>query len=238
MHLSPWSERARWSLDHHRLPYKEVEYTPMLSEARVRFKLGRAGGRVTVPILFGDGVVLRDSFDIARHADVIGSAQPLFPADTLADITAWNERVEPGLHAGRSMTVRRTAKHSGARRDSLPKAVPQWMKPVLEPVASMGVRYFEHKYGLGDRTAEQDEATLRDVLVEIRNALGQGSYLLGDRFTFADVIASGALQFVVPLDDQWRRATAAEREVWGTPSLADEFADLVSWRDALYAKHR
>ena len=32
LHCSPWSIRARWVLDHHRIEYVWEEYTPMLGE--------------------------------------------------------------------------------------------------------------------------------------------------------------------------------------------------------------
>jgi glutathione S-transferase len=27
---SPWSEKARWALDHHALPYRETAYQPLI----------------------------------------------------------------------------------------------------------------------------------------------------------------------------------------------------------------
>ncbi len=33
---SPWTWRARWALDHHRIDYDYREHTPMLGERRLR----------------------------------------------------------------------------------------------------------------------------------------------------------------------------------------------------------
>jgi hypothetical protein len=36
LHVSPWSERAKWALDHHRLAYTVVEHVPIAGERRLR----------------------------------------------------------------------------------------------------------------------------------------------------------------------------------------------------------
>lgn len=235
LHYSPWSERARWALDHHRLPYVKHEYIPMISEPRLRLKLKRLGGRVTVPILFDDGAVLRDSFDIARHADLRGAAPPLFPRGNEADIAALNTRFEPAMEAGRCMVVRRTAEHPSAKYDSVPG--PAWARPALGPIANLGLRYFVRKYDLDGRTAADDLGIIRDALVEIRSLLGDRDTLL-DTFSYADIIAATLLQFVLPCDPRYIRLTEATESCWTTPDLADEFADLVQWRDTLYEQYR
>ena len=48
---SPWSEKARWALLHHGVPFREIEYVPILGTPWLRWVARRASGRVTVPTL-------------------------------------------------------------------------------------------------------------------------------------------------------------------------------------------
>ena len=77
---SPWTEKARFSLDARRVPYTFRHYQPLVGEPALRLKLRRPLGRVTVPVLTtGDGRVLADSMDIARWGDGRGEGPRLFP---------------------------------------------------------------------------------------------------------------------------------------------------------------
>src|SRR6188508_1450752 len=51
LYYSPWSERARWALDHHGLAYETVEHVPFLGEIRLRRIVGKKAARATVPVL-------------------------------------------------------------------------------------------------------------------------------------------------------------------------------------------
>jgi len=207
----------------------------MISEPRLRLKLKRLRGRITVPILFDNGVVLRDSFAIARHADLRGSTPALFPEGKHSELAAMNSRFEAAMNAGRGLVARRTADHPTAALESIP--APTWARPALGPLASLGLRYFVRKYDLDGRTLADDLGAMRDALLETRKALGDRSTIL-DEFSYADIIAATLLQFVQPCDSRYIRLSEANLHCWTTPELADEFADLVMWRDALYDEHR
>jgi hypothetical protein len=49
--FSPWSEKARWALDHHRCDYRELAYEPIVGEYVLRWQMRRPFGRLTVPVL-------------------------------------------------------------------------------------------------------------------------------------------------------------------------------------------
>jgi glutathione S-transferase len=51
-------------------------------------------------------------------------------------------------------------------------------------------------------------------------------------------VVSGVLQAVVPVAHEFIRLGPASREAWTNPRLAADYADLVAWRDRLYARHR
>ena len=74
-------------------------------------------------------------------------------------------------------------------------------------------------------------------MIDLRKALGSSRYLLGE-FSYADIAMAVVLHFVVPPADEYVSMGPATRQCWTTPALADEFRDLIYWRDQLYADHR
>jgi len=238
---SPWSERARWALDHSGVDYRYREFQLMLSEPAARLRLGDWRGRVTAPALLRDGgAPLRESVDIARWAD--GQRAPgtpsLFPDDSAADVDRIIATTDPALEAGRARATRRIADDRAARLENLPPGIPSPLRPLLAPVAAFGVRYFVRKYDMAGRSDAGDSQVLRAALTDVREALAGREYLCGDQFTFADIAAAVVLHFVDFPAVGPGRLGPANRNCWGDPELASEFADLVEWRDSLYAKHR
>src|SRR5579871_5769917 len=65
MSFTPYSERARWALDHHRVPYEWHEHVPMVGERSLRKRAG-GQGKASVPLALDGETVLRDSLAIAR----------------------------------------------------------------------------------------------------------------------------------------------------------------------------
>jgi glutathione S-transferase len=62
-------------------------------------------------------------------------------------------------------------------------------------------------------------------------------YVLG-RFTYADVVMATLLQGVLPVTDAFLGIPSATREVWTEEGLVRDYADLLTWRDELYERHR
>ncbi|MEP7125602.1 MAG: glutathione S-transferase N-terminal domain-containing protein [Byssovorax sp.] len=237
LHYSPWTEKARWALDHHRVPYRLEHYVPMLGEPLLRLRTGRFTGPATVPVLLdGDGAIF-DSFSIARHAERNGSGAPLFPAAHLAEITRWNDRADQAMAQGRAIVVARIAASRGAQAEALPGFIPEAIRPALTGMAQLVTRYLAFKYS-ASRDLEGAEARVAGYLDELRAALDGRAYLLDGELTYADIAAALALQGVRPVRDAFIRLGPATRTCWTMPALAGRYADLLEWRDQLYEKHR
>jgi glutathione S-transferase len=233
---SPWSEKARWALDHRAVPYVEAAYVPMIGELGLRATTGRWTGRVTVPVLVtGAGEVLTDSFDIARYAERVGSGAPLFPPEHEARLAEWNARSDEAMAAARGAVVTRLAASPAALLESLPKFARN-LGPLATALGRSGVRFFQRKYDL--TAAAGDQTKFRSALDALRAALAGGRPYVLDRFTYADISAAVLLQAVVPVDHKYIRLGRATRATWTDGALASEYADLVTWRDGLYARHR
>ena len=244
---SPWSEKARWALDHHGVAYRELEHVPLLGEALLRLRAGHLrpshlraghlGQKATVPLLVDDGDIFDDSFAIARHAEATGAGHPLMPTEHRPIIETWNARSEIALAAGRALLLARCVGNGAMQRENLPAFVPRWIRPPMRPLAALGVRYVAGKHAATAPEEEPHLERLGAVLATCRAALAGREYLLGE-FTYADVAVAAALQFVDPVADAYLPLGTASRAGFATPVLANEFQDLLRYRDRLYARHR
>lgn len=237
LHVSPWSERARWALDHHRVAFDLVQHAPFLGERRLRRLVGKTDGPVTVPVLVHDGGVIAESWDIAQWADEHGEAAPLLPAEHATAIRDFTRRVDEASSRGRALVVGAMLKSPAALDEGLPPQFPRWLRPLARPITRYGTRWFGRKYGLALEDVAAHEAAMRDALYELRAALGGRAHVL-DRFTYADIVGAGLLQGICPVADAWWPIGPATRRAWTQDTLAEEFADLLAWRDELYATHR
>lgn len=234
--FAPWSEKARWALDHHRVPYRQVEYLPLVDEPWLRLRLRKPLARVTVPVLFAESGPVRDSLSIAEYADRIGKGTKLLPRNRHAEILTWNDKSERALRATRVRVIARMEMVAGAKAEALPKQIPGPLRPVLAVTTGLALAHLRNKYALG-RDMEGSQATVRTILEDLRRALGGKPYLF-DTLTYADITMAVVLQGVRPVPDTFIALGPATRQVWSNEELAREVPDLLEWRDALYANHR
>ncbi|MCB9761730.1 MAG: glutathione S-transferase [Alphaproteobacteria bacterium] len=234
LRYSPWSEKARWALDHHRIDYTETEYLPMLGTPVLRWRLGRWRGPVTVPALVDDGVALGDSTDIALHADAIGQGPSLFRVGREREMQRWDRLAERAMSAGRLRAIERVLADPVAVQESVPSTLKALPGPLRDSAVRTVAQHLRRKYPVDTRDFE---TTMRDALRQLRDALGPGRYVLG-RFSYADIVMAQILQFVRPHDPARLGLGPASVRAWTASLLEDEFADLLAWRDALYRDHR
>lgn len=231
---SPWSEKARWALDLRRVAYSEEEYVPMIGELALRLRLRRLTGKVTVPVLFADdGRTFTDSFEIARFAEDAGQGPSLFPPGKAGEIAQWNARSETILQAGRALSIAKAFADPAARNEAVPRFLPKPLRPLIGRV---GVTYLRTKYNL---VADQDASVsiVAEGLHDFRKALSGRKYLY-DTLSYADVVMAVSLQLVAPVADKFIHLGKATRRVCTHIPFLTDFADIVEWRDSLYAEHR
>ena len=83
------------------------------------------------------------------------------------------------------------------------------------------------------------EASGVQELEGLREALQQSQrYLVGDRFSYADIAMAVTLRFVSPVENRYLALGPATRTASHHPQLAARFPELLAWRDELYARHR
>jgi len=237
--VSPWSERARWALDHHGLAYRVVEHSPFIGERKLRRLVGPTKPRATVPVLLDGERAFTDSWDIAKHADEVGASAKLFLPGREDDVRRWCGVADACANGARALVNAGMLRDAASLDETLPPPIPGFERPLLRPVTRYGTRWFARKYGIDlDDDTSQAERAVRAALEELRRALDEGGrYLLGS-FSYADIAMTSVVQAVRPVTHARYPLGTATRRVWTHEGLAKEFGDVVAWRDALYRDHR
>lgn len=231
---SPWSEKARWALEARAVPYTRKLYQPLLGELGLRKKLGKWRGTVSVPVLTtGDGTVISDSAEIARWADQRGDGPRLFPEAHAQAIAAAIELSDRGMAAGRALSLIRLLEDP----QGIDELVPRKLRtlPGAKGITRYGVRRTLRKYR-GERDPVTARAALASVLDELRGVLA-GKRTVLDTFTFADIAATQILCFVEPPAFGLKLGEGTRRS-FIDDELRARYADLVTWRDEVYERHR
>lgn len=232
---SPWSLKALCAIHHHRLKVHKVAYRPFLDDPRTRLRLARSKqpwmGRISVPMLFTEATVARDSWEIAQYADAHGGGQPLFPARDLTKITEWNERSERILEAGRALFMLKVLSSTPAMREVAPPPLARMPAGILRASINM----FNAKYGIRQGDQGQHERLLAAELDAVRATLAGGRRYLCADFSYADVAIGVALQGLKPLPGS-SFGPICEKLV-AQEALGERYADLIAWRDAVQLSH-
>jgi glutathione S-transferase len=239
-YFSPWTEKARWALDHHGVAHDYSEHVPLLGEPLLRLRARGVRGRVSVPLLLTEAGPIPDSFAIARHAERVGSGEPLIPTYGADTITTWNERSERALAAARARYLDRVLASRDAKVEMQPSFLPLAIRRLSVPITDTAIRFLRGKYNVDAGSAALHEATLVAELEGLREGLaaGGGAHLVGRGLTYADVAMAVTLQFVAPVEDTFLPLGPATRASCHDEALAARFADLVAWRDRLYTRFR
>jgi glutathione S-transferase len=232
MSYSPWSERARFALLHHLIPFEEREHVPLLGELALRARARGLGHPVTVPLLVDGSTRVMGSLPIARHADSIGRGDRLIEPARLDEISALNDQLEPMMHAVRARLLALSAEHQDAAIGLTPPALRSL--PFSAASARMAGKFIAAKHGA---SLDDVPARIRAGLNVIRARVAGRPYVF-ERFSYADVICATPLAIVTPVDDAYVPLHAGLRRRIVDDELAAEFDDLLSWRDELYARHR
>ncbi len=237
IYFSPWSLKARWALDHHGVEYEQREYMPIVGEPFMRLRLRKFTGKITVPILFGVGEPLTDSFAIARFAETAGTGPKLFPPGRGRELEAWNQRSETALSAGRLLSM------AGVLED--PDAILESVPPPLNSLGSLGLKLgrsvtskFLAKYRITVDAKKSAIADAHEVFQALRDQLNQseGDYIY-DAFSYADICMTVATYLCAPPDKRYFPLGEAGRRRCLHPELADEYSDLIAWRDKILERH-
>ena len=239
---SPWSEKARWALDACGLEYATRPYQPLVGEPALRVLLRRPFARVSVPVLIDGKRVIDESLQIAKYVDALGASPTLFPVGSEAVICDFDAASERGLSAGRALALTRMLDDREALEEQIPKNMRRVLGPLSLSVARAGVERTLRKYGATDSSVADHHAMLASVLVSLRADLARSRpaepRTLLAKFSYADIVMSQVLCFVEPPQSAHFRIGPGSRRCYVDTALREQFADLIAWRDSLYARYR
>jgi glutathione S-transferase len=192
---------------------------------------------VSVPLLWDGARAWTDSWDIARFGEEIGRGCLLFPKDELDAIEAIDRVCQRALDAGRVLVIRKGLEDESALAEMVPKPFRRVPSAFTVPVVRHMVHRTQRRWGADARSNDEALSTYRGALRELRDMLGTKPFVLGS-FSYADVSGAQLLGLVSPVRHARVRIGENTRRRFTVPELADEFADLVRWRDELYATQR
>jgi len=245
MSYSPWTDRARWALDHHRIPYRYREHLVMVGMPELRFRTGQwLNKELTVPVLCGREGVWMDSWNIARHAEETGHGRPLFGSvDELGEIQRVSALGEEAVNAMRALVMQRIPRDKEAMSEALDPVAPRFAHGMLGWVVRLGTSYLAREFDIDVAQGEAPFlAQARAFCLNLRHSLAAsgGHYLLGAArgFSYADIVMATSLQGVKPVEHPSFPMRPATRAAWTSSSLVEEFQDLLAWRDRIYREHR
>lgn len=248
--VSHFNEKARWALDRFSVPYVEEGYMPLLHMPRVvlatrgKGRADRVSTRASTPVLVADdGQVLCDSAHIVRYvSDRYATAETtLYPTDEAAELERrFGETLGPD--------ARRIAYLYGLSDPSfLARAARLNVGPtqtrvfvtLRRPVTAVVRRALR----VTPRAAERSLSRVRELFVEIGARIAGRRYLVGDRFSAADLaFAALSAPVLLPSPEEGFGAVLPTLDEapgsWG--SVARELRDTAAGAYALcmYAEER
>ncbi|KGM41671.1 hypothetical protein JY96_20765 [Aquabacterium sp. NJ1] len=236
--MSHYSEKIRWTLDHSRLPYREVCMTPVFHMVPA-LRMGKRR-QTTLPILQTPHRAIQDS---PRILDWL--AENLGPLDALPQNGMKQVReVEQRFDAiGKDVARFLYANSFGTADEHIKRLWVEHATPgqaafirAAYPIIRWG---FKRKLHITPKHSEIARARITQAMDWLEGQLRDGRiYLVQDRFSAADITAASLL---API------ACPAEHPVYGDPQFARSMAAAIApWRDRpalqwvrqTYAKHR
>lgn len=195
--ISHYSEKARWALDLKRVPHRRRAGYGGL-HIPIALWLTR-GGSYTFPVLKLDGEVIGDSSAIIKSLEHRYPAPPLYPEDPAERRRALELEAWFGEHLGSDLR-RFMFYELGRDLDCLERVVEQAMPPSMfmgRASAVMARAYTAARFGAADAgAAEVARSGVLKAFDKLERELDGRQYLVGKRFTVADLTAAAMFSLV------------------------------------------
>ena len=235
--VSHYNEEARWALDHKQIAHTRRPVVP----GQHRRIAARLTGGTTFPVLQLDGRAIGDSTHIIAALEQLQPEPPLYPADPGARRRALALEEEFDEHLGpdtRLLVVHHTLAE--------PKLFLGTFAPDLRGARRLAALTLFGRlrsqivadFGIDDERVARAYDALAGAGARFRAEVGPGGYLVGDRFTVADLTLAALLapivapeQFPYPQPQRDHPRLARAREI-----LSE--CGLLAWTRDIYRRHR
>jgi glutathione S-transferase len=237
--FSNFNEKARWALDYKRVPHgrrtSDNGLHPLFSLILTR------GKHKTFPLLQIDGRTIGDSTAIIEELERRFPEPPLYPAEP--DERRHALELEDFFDENYGHEVRRLAfwhlladDDAGVltmRELAGPRPEPV-LRAMLPPMRAWMFRY----YGINEESARVARERIEAGFDRIEAERAGGDYLVGERFSVADLTAAALVApALMPPELPWRPKSGVHPEA---ARLRDELSrhPAADWVRSTYARHR
>jgi glutathione S-transferase len=235
--VSHYNEKVRWALDYKRIPHVRKAPMPMMHTlwALVMTR------RITFPVLKLNGDTIGDSTRIIEALERDHPDRPLYPSDHGERARAleleefFDEELAPHIRRALFAEVTRNremfawvAAPTGGRAVH---AGFKGMAPMAGPVLRM-------RYGINRDSAEQGWEKTAAAMDRLESELGGRDYLVGDRFTVADLTAASLFFPIVRPDEAQYQVPDPLPEVLVERREAFATRPGFKWVQEMYSRHR
>ncbi len=199
--FSHFCEKARWALDFKGIAYRPVNLLPGMHIKTVK----KIAPRSHLPVLVNGASVVQDSPAIITYLDGMQAEPALTPLDAqeLREALDWERYLDEEI----GVTLRLWFYHHALPDRELAlgfilEGAP-WHRRLVFRLIFPGVRAAMRKYmNINAESAQHAQMRLLAALDRIDAALQKGNFLVGKRFTRADLCACALLSpFCLPDDD-------------------------------------
>lgn len=236
--VSHYCEKVRWALDHKKVDYEARNLLPLF-HMPVIFRRTRQN---KVPVLKLDGRYIADSATIIQTLEErFPSAPALFPKDEAER----EEALEWAAFADREIGphMRRTAyyfllDHPHLMFEILTEGQNTVGRMAFRTSQRMVIRAMKEGMGITERGYTRSRDRLIAALDRLDNALADRTYLVGERFSVADLTVAALLSpLALPPEAPFQFPGEIPPEL---QQFLDEFAErpTVDWIRRMYREHR
>lgn len=237
--VSHFSEKARWALEHKSVPHERRTPLPSLHIPLAAWLTrGRA---VTLPILELEGVRTADSSAIIAALERRFPDPPLYPADEARrrralELADWFDR-ELGPHS-RRLVFHELNRDPERLAQIAARAAPGLVARLGRATVPYSRAFTALRYGAGSRrAAEHARAKILAAFARLEAELGDAQYLVGGRFTVADLTAA-SLFYPLVLPPQAPAVVDAMPEPFERFRATLEGRRGYAWVREMFGRHR
>ncbi len=236
--LSHYNEKARWALDYKGIPHERR--TPLPGMHRLAALGLTRGSHQRLPILELDGRRIADSTAIIAALEAYRPEPALYPDDpaeldrALALEDAFDEELGPNV---RRFVWHHTLDDRDATVDALMTQASPGKRRFMRAVVPLARPAVKHDYTVNAAAAEEAAAVIRGFADRIEAELQPSGYLVGDRFSVADLAGAAMMTPLIAPPERPYAPAVMSRPIL---ELREELEARPggAWVTEMYARHR
>ena len=236
--ISHYNEKVRWALDYKHVPHKRRAPLPLFGTLPTAWIMTRG---TNFPILRIDRRSIADSTAIIAELEARYPEPPLYPADPAERAHAleledfFDEQLAPQI---RLLGWYESMKDPPLfLRTAIPGASPV-LYAALRPGAPVTVVAVRKRYGATEDNAAVAREKIVAAMERVQDELGPSGYLVGDRFSVADLTAAALFTpLLLPPERQYAPTVA---KIAPLQKFADEVRRMpgADWVFEMFRRHR